>query len=186
MVNTLTSIRSSTSICNFKKITSKTFGFQLCQTHTNQSPFERRRQARRGPRVFERTHIKHPSSAGEPCAFSNEHISSTLRAEASPTHFSAYMYQPPFGGKRSELHAFSNAHTPSTFRAQGASEGSPTCFQRTHTDHPSTDHPSSADGRAKRAPRLAQRTHVKRVYMLLQLCSPCISLGNPSSLKQRK
>ena len=161
----MTSIRSSTSICNFKKITSKTFGFQLCQTHTNQSPFERRRQARRGPRVFERTHIKHPSSAGEPCAFSNEHISSTLRAEASPTHFSAYMYQPPFGGKRSELHAFSNAHTPSTFRAQGASEGSPTCFQRTHTD------PLSGQAAERSEPHALPKTHTKHPSLCQSACT---------------
>ena len=58
--------------------------------------------------------------------------------------------------------------------------------RRTHTNHP-----SSAGGERKRAPRLGQRTHTKHPSLcqsastgplLLQLCSPSISLGNPSWL----
>ena len=48
----------------FLKIVSNILGFQPCQTRSYQAPFERRRRAKRAPRVFQGTHTDHPSSAG--------------------------------------------------------------------------------------------------------------------------
>ena len=61
-----------------KQNISNTFGFQPCQTHTYQAPFERRRRAKRAPRVFQRTHTKAPferrqRAKGAPRVFQHTH-----------------------------------------------------------------------------------------------------------------
>ena len=75
------------------KISSNTFWFQPCQAHTYryQAPFERRRRAKRVPRIFQRTHTDHPSSAGG----TNAHIPNTRQSEASPTPCATHTYQAP-------------------------------------------------------------------------------------------
>ena len=70
----------------------------------------------------------------------------------------------------------SDAHIPITLPAQAAT---PRIFRCTHTDLP-----SSSGGDRKRGPRIFQRAHtstlLRWVNPLRQLCSPRISLANPS------
>ena len=99
-----------------------TLGAQSATEASHRPPFQRRRRAKRAPRVLQRTHTDHASSAGgeqsDPHAFSNAHITTTLRAQAA---------------ERSEPHAVCKAHIPSTFRAQKA----PRIFQSAPVKHPS-------------------------------------------------
>ena len=108
-------------------IISNTFGFQPCQTHTYQAPFERRRRAKRAPLVVQRTHagyLRAQAAAGsEPKAFSNAHI---------PKHPSSA------GGQRKRApRVLQLTHTDHPSSAGGERKRAPRPAQRTHTKHAS-------------------------------------------------
>ena len=94
-----------------------------------------------------------------------KHPSSAVGGRSEPHAFSnAHIPKHPSsaGSERREPHAFSNTHTPTTLRAQAAERSEPHALPNAHI--PST---------------------LRCVNLLVQLCSPCIYLRNPTWLTQR-
>ena len=155
-----------------------TLGAQSATEASHRPPFQRRRRAKRAPRVLQRTHTDHASSAGgeqsDPHAFSqrthNDHPSCAggrakraprglqgthtkhLPSAESPTNFPKRTCQTPFGRRRAPR-IFRPACIKHPSSACGV-RSEPNAFSKAHT----SNHPSSAGSEREEPHAFSKRT----------------------------